>query len=53
MQNAAKDKFNPKINYAICEARIVTIYNGKRTVLPYKSGQRLKGRLPERNDGML
>lgn len=37
---------------AICDARIATIYQGRRVVMQYYSGQPLVGRLPERADGM-
>jgi len=47
----AKAFFNRQ-GRAICDAQIATIYQGKRIVRRYLSGQPLMGRLAERIDGM-
>lgn len=53
MMQALKPRFNPKEGYAITDAKFATIYQGKRVINFYLSGQRLKGRLVERRDHML
>ncbi len=50
---SAAKKFDAKANYAISDAKIATWHRGKRVVQHYKSGERLKGRVFERPDGML
>ena len=45
--------FSPRESYAMADAKIVTIFNGKRVVKKYRSGERLTGRLARREDYML
>ena len=53
MHSSVKDKFNPKERYAICDAKFATIYNGRRVVNFYRSGQPLTGQMVERQNFML
>ena len=53
MQKSQKQKFNPKENYAITTAKIVTIHEGKRVVKQYHSGEKLLGKIAEGRYAML
>lgn len=53
MQTQRSVKFNAKERYAICDAKFATIYNGRRVIQFYRSGQPLKGKMVERQHFML
>lgn len=53
MKSHAQKKFDAKPQVAIVDAKFATIFQGKRVVQFYRSGQFLKGRIADRKDGML